>query len=708
MATLNRYKKTALNGHDVKGWGGALKGAGSGAASGAAIGSVVPVIGTALGAIVGGIGGALFGHFNERKMDKANAKAQAQMTGAQRTATIRRTQLAAENEEADQLALDNFRLNNNSLFMKKGGKISNATVSNYTPSKGDKPLYPIKFGTPTLIGRGRMSQQGSGDTEEFGNWADINQLQAFANSKLNRGKLRQRFAPIALTAEEAKNAIGSQTATAGYVPYEEDKTKPVIGYKTKSGQLMVGKYIKDATGTEILTYVPGSETDLWNISDYISNTNESKMAAKHLTGNKTGYATRRDTLIRRQLANYNSVTGYTEDFFNIRPEITSSAGFKPATVSLNQIKSNGGKLNRKVGIPSANEISLGDGVYLLTDVNGNTSGTHETGNNIPLRKKGKTVAYAEPGEVVAGDFVLSKRMGENGISYADEYMQLEQTKRAIEARQKALPKLNDNRVSKGGRFMKNNVPMAFTGLALNAVTDVAGTIGNLIMSNKTLNRQKGFINKGLRDIDAYTPTLNKIYTDTSRVDISNELGDIEQGFGTANAEITAGVSNSGVAGALRSNAALQKASALRRVYAEGNRYDQYKRSQNIAGINQNNAVNADIINRTNQFKLQGRLDAYGALANAEAARLGNVQSAFGELSNISSDYATAQSISDRYSDTIGQDAIPQSWGKIGIPTWLKKSNSASKLNMNNVLRFAHGGKLKRTHTLLNTHNYGLR
>jgi hypothetical protein len=696
MATLNRYKKAVLNGHEVKGWGGALKGAGSGAASGAAIGSVVPIVGPALGAIIGGVSGALFGHFNERKMDKANAKAQAKMTGAQRTAAIQRTQLAAENEESDELALNNFRLNNNNLFMKKGGKISN-TSSGYTPSKEDRALYPIKFGTPTLIGRGRMSQSGSSDTESFGNWADVNQLQAFANSKLNKGKVRQRFAPIALTAEEAKNVIGSQTATAGYVPYEEDRTKPAIGYKTKSGQLMVGKYITDSSGNEILTYIPGSETDLWNMSDYLSNTNESKMAAKHLTGKKTGYATRRDTLIRRQLANYKSATGHTEDFFNLHPAVTSSAGFKPATVSLNQIKASGGRLNKKVGIPSANEISLGDGAYLLTDEGGNTSGTHESGNNIPLRKKGKTVAYAEPGEVVVGDFVLSKRMGENGISYADEYMQLEQSKQAIEARQKALPKLNDNRVSKSGRFMKNNKPMAFTGLALNAVTDVAGTIGNLIMSNKTLNRQKDFINRGLRDIDAYKPTLNKIYTDTSQVDMSNELGDIEQSFGTANSEITTGVSNSGVAGALRSNAALQKASALRRVYAEGNRYNQYKRSQNIAGINQNNAVNADTINRTNQFKLQGRLDAYGALANAEAARLNNVQSAFGELSNISSDYATAQSISDRYKDTIGEDAVPQSWGKIGFPTWIKKGKS-----------FARGGKLRRTHSLLNTHSHGIR
>ena len=86
---------------------------------------------------------------------------------------------------------------------------------------------------------------------------------------------------------------------------------------------------------------------------------------------------------------------------------------------------NRGSMQQQYGAPHS--IGLNNGAQILTDSNGSTIGTHESGANVPIVSDGQTQAIAEPGEVLVNNpdgsaTILAKR---NGL--AQQYIQLENT-----------------------------------------------------------------------------------------------------------------------------------------------------------------------------------------------------------------------------------------------------------------------------------------
>jgi hypothetical protein len=126
-----------------------------------------------------------------------------------------------------------------------------------------------------------------------------------------------------------------------------------------------------------------------------------------------------------------------------------------AGISLNNTSS---MFMGKGGKVAVKGMSLTGGNKLITNNMGTTSGTHESGQNIPIKKNGKVLAVAEPGEVLVNDksiskvpFVLSKKLG-----FAQQFMSLENMKtsgndRAIEVKQSKLVSMNNKVVGKGPR-----------------------------------------------------------------------------------------------------------------------------------------------------------------------------------------------------------------------------------------------------------------
>lgn len=82
-------------------------------------------------------------------------------------------------------------------------------------------------------------------------------------------------------------------------------------------------------------------------------------------------------------------------------------------------------------LPKRNTKKLSPVADLITNGKGTTSGTHEQGYDIPVKRNGRTTAYVEPGEVAlktnnGSKYILSKRSG-----FAQEYMDLESKRQAL-------------------------------------------------------------------------------------------------------------------------------------------------------------------------------------------------------------------------------------------------------------------------------------
>lgn len=375
------------------------------------------------------------------------------------------------------------------------------------------------------------------------------------------------------------------------------------------------------------------------------------------------------------------------------------------------------------GQVAANGKMLEDGNKLLT-YNGNTTGSHETGQNIPIKKKGRVIAYAEPGEVLVNDndmpmtpFILSKRLGKNGISFADEFLSLENMKNKfnksiIEDRQANLIRSNNKLVSKG-KFAsdgikllpnvniygkKNNIGspqyntpslpgiQKYSGTlpsnsqisankfanfskgaskvtsGMSDIGSIAGTLGNLIMSNATLKRQRTLINDSLRRALEYNPTYNKNYLLNDQIDVSDQTSAVNQGYASS----ISGLSqiDPAIASALKNSANFSRLQQLNSIFGNRNRQQIGLRNQNTMNIMANNAANTDLSNQTNLMKLNARISTNEQLGDLEAARLANIQGALGEYNTIQRDNQSLDSLKARWKDSIGTDFIRKCGGKI--------------------------------------------
>lgn len=379
---------------------------------------------------------------------------------------------------------------------------------------------------------------------------------------------------------------------------------------------------------------------------------------------------------------------------------------------------------------AANGKTLEDGNKLLT-LNGSTRGSHETGQNIPLKKKGRVIAYAEPGEVLVNDkdmpmtpFVLSKRIGRNGTSFAEEFLNLERmknryNKNIIEDRQADIIRNNNKFAEKGIRaangirlpdennpYLLGNVnvfanrknigfPISIgklssyksPGLQKSNITtknkragnifgdlrnsfnedegngtndlfstfgDITGTVGNLLMTNKTLKRQRDLINDSLTRALNYNPIYNKNYLLNDQIDVSDQTSVINQGYASSISNLNQ--IDPAIASALKNTANMSRIQNLNSVYGERNRQRIGLRNQNTMNIMANNAANTDLTNQTSLMKLNARIAVNEQLGDLEAARLSNMQGAISDYNMIQRDRQALDSLRARWKDSIGRDA----------------------------------------------------
>lgn len=658
-----------------KDWGGTLTGASSGFKLGSSIGSVFGPIGSGIAGGIGAVVGGIFGNSAENKAKRKLAAQEREMNLAKAKAKAEEARIAKETiYNSDKTYLNTLQLNNaNSLFMKKGGQLK------YIGSRSSYSPYVNKrnYGNQSLARNLEfMLKDYAAEAKRFDDIVNNKTKNNLGYTKEEAEEKRDLALMISNLYKEQLNKkpkLNGEPVDIDALSYEDSP------YKSKGG------WIQDATANIKRRGTEGV-----------------------CTGSKFGSSSCPPGSKRYILAKT----------------------FKKIAKN----RADGGRI-------AANGKELGEGDKLLTK-NGTTIGSHETGQNIPLRKNGKVVAIAEPGEVLVNDksmpltpFILSKRIGRygtNGISFAEEYTNLENNKdksnsKMITKRQKNLIRLN-NIVSDNTKFAANGTQISkdnpyslptvdivgnktsfmktlspgtvsnnlgiqkYTGTLptdhgkkfgkigstaknifgklgssdnVNTLISAAGTIGNILMTNKTLNKQRDYINANLKEALAYNPSYNKNYLLDETVDVSNNVSSINQGY----LHSTAGLNNidPAIASALKNNANLSRTSALQSVYGEAGRTRIGLRNQNITNIANVNRGNTDLRNQTSLMKLNAKIASNEQLADLEGTRLANFQGAISELNSVMSDRAALKSMDARWKDTIGKDyqGVSKCGGRIG-------------------------------------------
>lgn len=89
-----------------------------------------------------------------------------------------------------------------------------------------------------------------------------------------------------------------------------------------------------------------------------------------------------------------------------------------------------------INLPDGNSEQIDEDAVVATNDNGGMSGSHEQGDNIQVNRDGQPVAEVEPGEVIADingkQIALSKRLGIQGKSFAELYMQFSNAKQKLQ------------------------------------------------------------------------------------------------------------------------------------------------------------------------------------------------------------------------------------------------------------------------------------
>lgn len=398
------------------------------------------------------------------------------------------------------------------------------------------------------------------------------------------------------------------------------------------------------------------------------------------------------------------------DYYN---EYLKTQAKDSTSVSSNttKLKANGGSVSN-VHTPKQNSLRLTNGAILLVNDDGTINGSHEQGDNIPLKRNGEVVAYAEPGEVVVDNTVLSKRLG-----IAEDYMQLEQDKKngmtsEINKEQRILPKYN-RRLSDKLIPSNRRVPLAAGGLNLKSyaagnrlrlnmngifppiggsniggsnlnatstdspntsassgmgymnIASALGTIGNLMLSNQALNRQSKDITKQMEIADAYRPQLTKPYRYNENVDVSDITSEINRGFINSTSNLDT-INDPLMTSALRNTANVNRITALSKVFGERNRLVNDIRNKNVDIIRGTNATNMSAIDQSNQFRMSSATQGLNQMMNIGSQRVANYQGALSEFNSILNDRLMMESIGQRYGNELGQRWLPKSMRDVNL------------------------------------------
>jgi len=654
-----------------KDWGGALTGASTGYQMGSSIGSM---FGPVAGKIAGGAGliiGALTGNKAENKKIKAQKEQDALIAQAKEEERVRALQMQKKQTRAnDTNYLAGLDLSNqNSLFMKKGGWIQKATAS--IKRRGTEGVCTgSKFGSSSCPPGSKR----------------YNLAKTFRKMAKHRPEGGQLENPTRLTKQSTKMIV------------KNNIVRPRAILEVNADMIASG-YIKDTT-TPITTEMRRAYMDAnSNRYKYIPRpVNKKGEPLKIGTANEEGKIWE---IVPMEVSNSNQKFKANKEYYK-----------------LTGMKQFGGKIAGK-------GINLGQGDKILTNKSGGFTGTHESGQNIPLKKNGKTLAIGEPGEVLVNDknmpltpFVLSKRLG-----FAQRYLALEKlknknNKNSIEDQQANLIIMNNKVAGKGKRVpdginlynelhpkkkpLTIGTPLYSTSklgqvqystsklgevmtnpyassakqvhalakkgktkfdfsklkekeLDMNTIMGAAGTVGNLLMSNRATKRQGNLIQNSLNDALAYTPTLNKNYLLNENVDVNDQVSSINQGY-TSSISGLQGV-DPAIASALKNSANRNRVNQLGSVYANRNNIRTGLRNQNTIGIMQNNAANNDTLNQTSLMKLNAKISANEQMGDLESAKLGNVQGAISEFNTILRDKDMMNSLKARWKDSIGTDAF---------------------------------------------------
>lgn len=582
----------------LKTWGGAASGAGQGAALGATIGSVFPgagtVIGGAIGTVTGGVIGAFSSSASKRRARRLRDE-QNKIRWAGQKRAINSEIYQDYTNDANQLA-DTEMSDSNNFFMASGGKIGNKNSKSKPITLTDEEL--------ALHSRLRKNQEllSAAYDKRFGDKVKVKEvLTKYSNpTNFDRTKLNtyakdviSQYNDYALTPDEIKNTLGNS--------YDD--------------------YIKD-----IKTY---SNTDYGKVSPGFAGDLESN--TKDVSKLRFGV---------RQLL----------ERFRWNESMGSPYGYLSSQKNT-PTKATGGKVGN-VTVPEKNYRSLPDGAKLLTNNNGGTTGSHENGDNIPLKKEGNTVAYAEPGEIIVDNTVLSKRLG-----FADKYLQLEDMKKSIETEQRQLPSKNKSLI-KNMIPSKRRVPIAFTGMDLMNLGQASSTVGNLLMSNDALREQEKDINKQMAITDAYRPTLNKVYRYNDNIDINDIVSEINRGY-TSNISSLDNIDPT-IASALKNTANLSRINQLSKIFGEKNRTVTDIRNKNVDIIRSTSSSNNALSDQGSQFRIQGQLQGLDRKIAVKGQRVTNFQNALSEVNQMFNDRLSLESINQRYANELGDRGLPKS------------------------------------------------
>jgi hypothetical protein len=623
-----------------KEWGGALSGASSGYQMGAAIGTMFGPVGTGVGAAIGAVGGAMFGHFGEEKRTRQQKNLMLANNALIAKEKYKTDILFKRQTKANDAAyLSNFRLNNSSsMYMQKGGKVSNYALG--------------------LVNKG---------AKEFrDNTASFDSLRTILRPEFIKA---QKAGKDHLTSSDIKKILGDD----GHKMYNR-----------------IGDYLSEA-------YNINKELGI-NMSDFKGvNENTTDKIAGYLYGKK---------IDEHKFPNPKFTITHTDEG---KPTVVDTTIYaypnnlkKPA-----YIKKNGGRI-------AASGKSLGNGNKLLTK-NGTTSGLHELGDNIPIVKNGKTVAIAEPGEVLTedsngNDFILSKRLG-----FAQKFMQLEAGRTSKNS--KMIDKEQNKLVVMNNRLVSKNTPMAYDGLSLfnlgtnarksfnsvgtmqtshigpkapsmgiqkykgatgikpiastsfldklkgldtNTIVGAAGTIGNILMSNATLNRQKKYVQDSLNTALSFEPKLNKNYLLNENIDVNAQVGAVNQGYASTTSKLD--LIDPAIASALKNTAGITRTNQLNSIYGQRNNMMTGIRNQNTMNIMNNTANNNALINQSQLSKINAKIAANEQFGELEGTRLGNMQGAISEFNTILRDRDMMNTLKARWKDSVGNDPFGFKYG----------------------------------------------
>lgn len=608
------YTKGRYGAIPRKDWGGALTGASSGFKMGASVGTVFGPIGAGIAGGIGALVGGIFGNKKENDRDREQRRLDAQLAKDKAAAKAESDALFKKNRKSNDASyLANFDLNEQgSLFMPQGGKVSPASI--------------------------KLAEKGAKEYRD--NIASFDSLRTILRPHLVK---------------------------SGKDHLKSDDIKKILGDKGYGMYNNISDYLSNAYSVN-----PKLGVDMNEFRGSLEDPNnkiDGYLYGKKIDSHKFPNA---------EFPIINTKT---------KEQLYNTKAYPDSVPKPSYMRAKGGKIR-------ATGRSLGNSSKLLTK-NGSTTGSHETGQNIPIVKNGKAVAIAEPGEVLTkdrygNDFVLSKRLG-----FAQQFMNLEQlknsnNKKVIEERQDKIIDMNNRITSKRKRFAAGGINLGpnkantsnlnlfdtnigiqkytgstptinsksglfsnfdMKGLNTNTIAGGIGTIGNLIMSNKTLKRQKGLITNSLNEALDYQPRYNKNYLLNDTIDVSDQVSSVNQGYSSAVAGLD-GI-DPAIASAIKSSANVRRVGSLNSIYGERNRGQIGLRNQNTMNIMNTANANDNLTNQTNLMKLNAKISANEQFSNAEAAGLANKQAAIGEFNTILRDQNIMNSLNSRWVDSIG-------------------------------------------------------